>query len=394
MRKRIQILAAIAVVAGIAAVALLRPWRDGEEGRIILSGNVELTEVNIAFKTPGKLAELLVKEGDRVRKGQEIARLDREQLEFTLERERATLAAARSQIAQLQTAIQYQREQIAGDLQQREAQLQEAEARLKELQTGARPQEIEQARSAVVAARTESERTRRDWERAQALYRNDDIPAQQFDQFRTRFETARAALNESEQRLALVKEGPREESIAAAKAQAARARAGVRLGESGRLELRRREQEMEARMADLARAQAQMAIIESQLADTVAVSPIDGVVLVKAAEAGEVLSSGTTVVTIGDLERPWVRGYINQPDLGRVKIGAPAKVTTDSFPGKVYDGRVSFIASEAEFTPKQIQTREERVKLVYRIKIDTANPDQELKSNMPVDVELMLEGWG
>ena len=114
-------------------------------------------------------------------------------------------------------------------------------------------------------------------------------------------------------------------------------------------------------------------------------------VLVKAAEAGEVVAAGTTVLTVGDLDHPWLRGYINEQDLGRVKLGATVKVTTDSFRDNAYWGRVSFISSEAEFTPKQIQTPEERVKLVYRIKIDIANPEHELKSNMPADAEILLD---
>jgi HlyD family secretion protein len=134
-----------------------------------------------------------------------------------------------------------------------------------------------------------------------------------------------------------------------------------------------------------------VALIDSQLGDTVAASPIDGVVLVKSANVGEILAPGTTVMTIGDIDHPWLRGYINERDLGRVKLGTKAKISTDSYPGKVYWGRVSFIASEAEFTPKQIQTSEERLKLVYRIKIDVDNPQRELKSNMPADAELVLE---
>jgi HlyD family secretion protein len=127
------------------------------------------------------------------------------------------------------------------------------------------------------------------------------------------------------------------------------------------------------------------------LKDTEAFSPIDGVVLVKAADPGEVLAPGTTVVTVGDIDHPWLRAYINEKDLGRVKLGSKARITTDAFPGKVYDGRVSFISSDAEFTPKQIQTSEERVKLVYRIKIDVDNPHHELKSNMPADAEILVK---
>jgi HlyD family secretion protein len=113
-------------------------------------------------------------------------------------------------------------------------------------------------------------------------------------------------------------------------------------------------------------------------------------VLVKAAEVGEILAPGTSVLTVGDMDHPWLRGYINETDRPRVKIGARANVTTDE-PGKVYKGRVGFIASEAEFTPKQIQTQQERVKLVYRIKIDLENPKHELKANMPADAEIVVE---
>jgi len=115
------------------------------------------------------------------------------------------------------------------------------------------------------------------------------------------------------------------------------------------------------------------------------------VVLVKSADVGEVLAPGTAVVTVGDIDHPWLRGYINETDLGKVKIGSRANVTTDSYPGKVYTGHVSFIASEAEFTPKQIQTQQERVKLVYRVKIQVENPNHQLKSNMPADAEIVLE---
>ena len=155
--------------------------------------------------------------------------------------------------------------------------------------------------------------------------------------------------------------------------------------------MKRREQELATRRAEIARSTASVALIDTQLADTIAISPVDGVVLVKAADVGEVLAPGTTVVTVGDIDHPWLRGYVNETDLAKVKIGSKAKVTSDSYPGKVYPGRVTFISSEAEFTPKQIQTQEERVKLVYRIKIEVENPKRELKSNMPVDAEIVLD---
>ncbi|MBM3775168.1 MAG: HlyD family efflux transporter periplasmic adaptor subunit, partial [Acidobacteria bacterium] len=139
---------------------------------------------------------------------------------------------------------------------------------------------------------------------------------------------------------------------------------------------------------------AQAGIAQSELDDAVAIAPIAGVVLVKSAEVGEILAAGTTILTIGDIERPWLRGYIPETHLGRVKLGTRVKVTADSFPGKVYWGEVTYISPEAEFTPKQIQTQEERVKLVYRVKVSIDNPNQELKANMPADAEIVLPEAG
>jgi HlyD family secretion protein len=243
----------------------------------------------------------------------------------------------------------------------------------------------------VDAAQSEWTRAKRDWDRAQTLYKNDDISTEQNDQFRSRWQNAEAALKQAKERAALVEAGPRAEVVEAASGQVRRARGAVKVAEANGFELKRREQELAVRRAAIAQSRANIAVIDSQLADTVAVSPVDGVVLVKSADVGEVLAPGTTVVTVGDIDHPWLRGYVDEKDLGRVKLGAKAQITTDSYPKKAYWGRVSFIASEAEFTPKQIQTQQERVKLVYRIKIDVDNPQHELKSNMPADAEIVLE---
>jgi len=335
--------------------------------------------------------ERTVDEGDVVKKGQVIARLDRDQLLAQREREAAGLNSAISQFAQAETSLAWQKENMAGDVEQRKADLDSYQARLQELKNGSRPQEIQEAKAAVDSAQSEYDRAKRDWDRAQTLYKNDDISTAQYDQYRNRWESSDAALKQAKERQALVLAGPRVEQIEAAAAQVQRALGSLKMAESNALEIKRREQELTFRRSEIERAKANVAMIDTQLADTTAASPVDGVVLVKAADVGEVLAAGTTVVTIGDIDHPWLRAYINETDLGRVKLGAKAKITTDSYPGKVYEGRVSFIASEAEFTPKQIQTQEERVKLVYRIKIDVDNPRHELKSNMPADAEIPLE---
>jgi len=391
MKKRIIPLIAILVIA-LVAVAWFR--RDGvDEHRVVrLSGHIELTEVNIAFQTPGTVLEILVDEGLPVKKGQVVAKLDRAILENQKEREASGVTSAQTQLAQLETAIQYQKTALERELEMRRAEIRQAEAQVRDLEEGSRTQEKEQARAGVAEIKVQLEQATRDWERAQALFKNDDISAQQFEQFRTRYTQLKAALDQGQQRLSLVEEGPRKEAIALARAQLSRAQAAFRLSMAQELDIKRRKQELGTRRAEIDRAKAQVKILDSQLDDTVAISPVDGVVLTKAVEAGEVVAGGTTVLTIGDIERPWLRGYITERQLGRVKLGDKVKLTTDSYPGKAYDGRISFISSEAEFTPKQIQTTEERVKLVYRIKVEVANPHRELKSNMPVDGLIELLG--
>ena len=390
MKKRIFIILLVLAAAG-AAVYAFRGIGTPPNNRIVVSGNIELTEVNIAFKTAGRLIERNVDEGDAVKKGQVIARLDRDQLVAQRERETAGLASSESQLSQAQTSLEWEKQTLAADIETRRADLGAAEARLAELKNGSRPQEKLDAKAAVDSAASEVERAKKDWERAQTLFKNDDISAAQFDQYRNRIESAEALLKQVKEREALVLAGPRVEQIAAQEAQVARTRGALKTAEANQLEMKRREQELTTRRAEIARSRANLSLIDSQLSDTVAISPVDGVVLVKAADVGEVLAPGTTVVTVGDIEHPWLRGYVNESDLGKLKLGAKAKVTTDSYPGKVYSGRVTFISSEAEFTPKQIQTQQERVKLVYRIKIELDNPRRELKSNMPADAEIVLE---
>jgi HlyD family secretion protein len=391
MKKRIIviILALAAVAAGVYA------YRSGigraPDDRIMVSGNIELTEVNIAFKTAGRLIERTVDEGDPVKKGQAVARLDRDQLVAQRERQAAELASAEEQLAQAETSLEWERANLAGDVEQRKADLASNESRLLELKNGSRPQEIQESRAAVEAAQSELDRAKRDWDRAQTLYKNDDISTEQYDQYRNRWQSADAALKQAQQRDALVQAGPRVEVVQAAEGQVEKARGALKMAEANTLEIKRREQELVTRRDGIESAKAGLALIDAQLADTIAYSPVDGVVLVKSADVGEVLGVGTTVVTIGDIDHPWLRGYVNETALGKIKVGSKARVTTDSYPGKVYDGRVSFIASEAEFTPKQIQTQEERVKLVYRIKIELDNPRRELKSNMPADAEIVLD---
>ena len=387
--KRILAAGVLLLLLVVVAVRWLG-WGNGNQKVLKVSGNIELTEVDISFKTAGRLVTLAVDEGDQVKKGALIARLDQEELLQRRESAAASLDSTRSRLLQSGTAIEYQRQQTEAQLSRSRAELDQAKAVLQELEVGSRRQEIEAAKATLARAKAEQQRAQADWERAQSLYKDKDISTARYDEAKAHFESAQAQLQQSTQQFDLVQEGPRKEDIEAARAQVERARANVRLAEAARLELKRLQEEEVARKADTRQAAAQLDVQETLLKNAEVTAPMDGVVLVKSAEPGEVLAAGTTVVTLGNLAKPWLRAYINEQDLGRVKLGTTVKVTTDSFPDKTYSGRVSFIASDAEFTPKQIQTQEERVKLVYRIKIDVDNPAGELKSNMPADAEIPL----
>lgn len=359
--------------------------------RIRISGNIELTEVNLAFKIPGQLIELTVDEGDRVEEGDLIARLDSEQLERQRDAAIAGLKSARSRQREVEALIAFQTASVEAQIQERRAILWQAETRLEKVESGSRVQEIEEAEAAVSRAKADHDRASSDWKRAELLFRNEDISANQHDQFRAALGASAATLRQAEERFALIEEGPRREDLEIARHAVAQARAGLEVAESRRLEIRRNVRSLDTIQAEIEAAEAEIGLLESRLGDMLIVSPISGVVLSKVVEESEVIAAGTPVVTVGDLDHPWMRGYVMETHLGMIKLGDRVEVTSDSFPGKTYSGIVSFISSEAEFTPKQIQTTEERVKMVYRFKVNLDNPEQELKLNMPVDGVILLQ---
>lgn len=379
----------LGLLVGLVFWWTLQP--EERDNSIIVSGNIELTEVLLGFPISGEIVELTVDEGDRIEAGSVVARLNNEALERQRQEALAVLTSARSRLQEQDRHIEFLRERLEGELENQQAALEQARAQLRQLESGSRPQEIDQAEAGLERARADFERAGGDWERAQRLFSQEDISKADYDAARASFETAQAALMEARQRLDLVREGPRREEIELARARVAQARSGIRVAESGRLEIERNLQVRATLSAEIERAQANLELVETRIQDSILTAPISGVVLSRLREAGEVVTAGSPIISLGDLENPWLRGYINETDLGRVRLNASARVTTDSYPDKIYPGHVSFISSEAEFTPRQIQTQEQRVRLVYRIKIILENPNQELKLNMPADAEILLD---
>lgn len=324
------------VMAGILVAVLVSLWiflnrSSGNGSTLKVSGNIEVTSVDVSFKIPGRIKERLVDEGEQVVTGQVVARLDEEDL-------------------LLESA-------------QRRRDVEAMNASLREAESGFRSEEIAQADEAVRRARAESERLESDFARQEALFRREVISRRDFDGAKAAVEVARATLKEAMARQALYHRGQRQERIDVARAQSLKA------GDALKLALTRQ-------------------------GYATLVSPVSGTVLSKNAEAGEQVAAGTPVITVGDTAHPWMRAFIPETELGRVRLGQKVRVSSDTWPGKVYDGTVTYISPEAEFTPKSVQTQKERVKLVYRVKISLANSNNELKPGMPADGEIQVGDRG
>jgi HlyD family secretion protein len=254
--------------------------------------------------------------------------------------------------------------------------------------------------------------TQREYERLKALYDRDLVAAADKDRAWQAFEVARMQERAAREQLALVLAGPRSEQVEAARAETRQARERLRLLEAGprpdqveaaRAEVRAarerlalveagpRPDQVDTARAQLAQAEATLVQARARLADTRIEAPMDGVVLRKNLEPGATASPGAAIVTLVDPSDIWLRAYIAETDLGRVRIGQTASVTVDAFPGQPFEGRVTEIASAAEFTPRNVQTQKERVTLVFRVKVAIANPDGRLKPGMPADAVIAID---
>jgi HlyD family secretion protein len=379
-KNKKRLIAAGAALILLVVVAYVVKWARGPGASLHVSGNIEVTDAEVSFKIPGRVKERLVDEGQEVKTGQVVARLDDTELAQEAALRRADVQAAQAAFDELLAGSRP--EEIA----QAKAASEQAEARLDEMLAGSRPQELAAAEAALRRAQAETERAKLDMERYAGLYKKAIVSAQQNDAVRTTYETSLERQREAEEQFKLVREGPRKEDIEQARAAYRQAQEHYDLVRKGP-----RKETIEQGRARADQARQALAVAETRLSYATLLSPLSGIVLSKNIEPGEYVAAGTPIVTVGDLEYPWLRAYINETDLGRVKIGQRVRVTTDTFPGKAYEGHVSFISSQAEFTPKTVQTEKERVRLVYRIKVEIANPKMELKPGMPADAEILFD---
>jgi HlyD family secretion protein len=368
--------AALAVAVSLAAVWAARRL-NGDTGAVIVTGTVEARQIDVSAKITGRIVELRVKEGQPVERGQLLAALDTEALDADVVRAEAALAAAEARQRDLEAGARPEEIREAG------ARVAQAQARLDDLLAGSRAQEIEQARAALRNAAVTREWTERELERARELYRRDLIAAQDLDRARQAYGSAAAQERAARERLALLEVGPRRHEVEAARAELEAARERLALLRAGP-----RAQEVEGARARVAEARAALALARARLGETRLHSPVTGLVLRKNVEAGETVSPGVSTLTLMDPDDLWVRVYVPETEIGRVKLGQEALVRVDAYPGRTFAGHVTEIADEAEFTPRNVQTRKERVNLVFRVKVAVRNPDGVLKPGMPADAEI------
>jgi HlyD family secretion protein len=367
-------LGAAAVLVVVAVLAGVRLLRDaGGDEALALSGTIEGIQVDVSARISARIVEL-AREGEVVRRGAVIVRLADEELVAEVRRSEGALVAAQAQLRDLVAGAR--REEI----QEAEARAARAESQLADLLAGARPQEIEQARAAVQNAEATRTWAERDYRRVTELFEKQLVAAQEVDRTRQAYDVAVANERSARERLDLVTVGPREHEVAAARAEVRAARERVRLLRAGP-----RPDAVAAARAQVAQAEAAITLARTRLAEATIASPLDGVVLRKNMESGETANPGASILTLLDPRDLWLRAYVGETDIGRVRVGQAATITVDSYPGRGFAGAITEIASEAEFTPKNVQTKKERVNLVFRVKIGVRNPDGVLKPGMPAD---------
>jgi HlyD family secretion protein len=327
--KRTAWIVALVVLIGIAAGLVW--WLNRRENgarELTLYGNVDLRQVQLSFNNSERIAAVLVQEGDRVRQGQLVARLDTRRLE-------PQVAQAEAQVAAQQQVVQ-------------------------RLRSGSRPEEIAQARANVESAKADTVNARQQYERiksAAEMSAGRAVRQQDVDTAKAALEVAEAKLVVNQRALELAVIGPRKEDIAEAEAQ-----------------LRANE--------------AQLALLRQQLADAQLLAPVDAVVRTRILEPGDMASPQKPVFTLAITNPKWVRAYVSEPDLGKLHEGMAAAIAVDSFPGRRFEGWVGFISPVAEFTPKAVQTEELRTSLVYEVRVFVQDPSDVLRLGMPATVYL------
>ncbi len=407
--RTLAIVAAIGLVALVIIAAVVISRLRTPSG-IEASGTIEATQADVGPKVMGRLVQLRVRDGDRVRAGSVVAVLERRDPTLNLDQARAAVATAQAQVAVARSAYDLQLETYRNTLAQAQSGMHIAGSRVSQanenLGLQARSVEVglEQAQAQLHAARSERaaaaatlERNRADYERARSLTSTGDMAVATLDAARMAYVSAReklasdeASVRQAEAAVTLARENARTVEIrrldvAASQAQAEQSLTSVRSAQSDWSLVQERRAQVDAATNALAQARSAYALAASQVDETMIRAPFDGVVLSHNVEVGDLVSVGSAVMTIGDLQHPYIRVYVGETQLPRIKPGQRARVTVDGLPDRVFIGTVTEISNTAEFTPSNVQTKEQRVELVFGVKIVFTDRTGLLKPGLPAD---------
>ena len=387
MKKRIILVAFLLLLVGAGGSVFWGQYRKGSS-EIYFSGMIEATQANLAFQTTGRVRTVRVDEGQVVEAGQTLAVLDQDSALANRGQALANLKRAESTLAQTELLLAINRQTLPAEKEKAQAAVQALKAQLLELESGYRDQEIQQAFLTLESKRIAMEDARKDQIRDEQLFQRKVIPEKVMDASALKYETAIKEHQRARQAYALLKEGYRKESIQVGRSRLHEAQVTLKLAHINLQQIELREKEVDVARAQVQAAQAALALSETQLRFTELSSPFKGIVTSRNAEPGEVVTAGQEVISVSDLSEVDLKIFVDETEIGRVTPGQAVDVKIDTFADRTYQGTVTFISPEGEFTPKIIQTRKERVKLVYLVKIKIPNPDFELKSGMPADAWL------
>lgn len=376
---RVSVLLLVVLGGGAAAFYWARFLNAPQAPAIKVTGTIEATQVEVSAKIVGRITALLVGEGDRMAVGQLLVRLDGEELSAELRRNEAAVKNAEAQLRDLLAGSRKE------EIEEARSAVERAQAQLDDLIAGSRREEIEQARQNLRGAEATRELAEKDHRRIQELFGKDLVAAQEVDRAKQVYDVAVSQERAARENLGLLLAGPRPHQVEAARAQLKAAKDHLDLLIAGP-----RPHQVEAARSQVAQARAAFALAESRLKEMTIASTISGVVLRKNLEPGEVANPGVPILTLMDPKNLWVRAYVPEIEIAKIKVGQAARVTVDAFKERTFEGKITEIASEAEFTPKNVQTQKERVNLVFRIKIAVDSSGGVLKPGMPADAEIRL----
>lgn len=372
MRRLAALIVVVAVAAGLLAYSRIRTSAPR------ISGFIEADEIRLGSRVGGRIAAVLVTEGESVTVGQTLLRLDPFDLQERLAEAQAQLAARAAVHQKLKSGLRP--EEIA----QSKAKVDGLTATVAKLVAGPRSEEIAAASSRLELARAQLDRANRSNDRLQGLFKRDpnNVSREDLDRAIEEMKVAEANVHVRQEELQLLKHGTRDEEKAEARAQLEQAQQALQMATIGY-----RAEEIAEAQAAMTAAQAAVAAIEIQLGELEIKAGVNGVVEALELRPGDLVAPGGPVLSVLDTSRMWVRAYLPENRLD-LKIGDKLSVTVDSFPDRIFIGHVTFVSTQAEFTPRNVQTAEERSKQVFRIKVEVDDPDKQLRAGMAADVWL------